>query len=540
VIYSSRYPDPAIPDVSLPGYVLSQAARFGDRAALIDGVTGERLTYSELLAAVGAGVRRLRAAGADTVALIAGNQPAWAVAFYAALSAGARVVPLNPAFTPGEIAKLCGSAGVSLVVADDGALPGAWEARVGQVVRLADLTAAGPDYGGPEPDGGDRTAVIAFSSGTTGLPKGTMLSHRNLVATLCQHEGIYHVDDTDVFAAALPMFHIYGMSIVLGYALRHGATVVTLPRFSLDGYLAAIAEHGVTWLHLAPPLVPRLTGCTDADFSSVRHVVSGAAPLDPALVAAAQERFGCLVGQGYGMTEASPGVTWVPDDGSADCPPGSVGVLVAGTEARIVDPVSGLDTEGPGEMWVRGPQVMSGYLGDPSATAATVTSDGWLRTGDIVRVDDGGAWWVVDRLKELIKYKGFQVAPAELEGLLLEHPAVADAAVTGQPDREAGEIPVAWVVRAGEVTEDELIGWVAARVAPYKKIRAMRFIDEIPRSPAGKILRRQLKHDVRSPWVGTPGPDSPLTQNLAVELVAIVARGFNRERDLDELVQQQA
>jgi acyl-CoA synthetase (AMP-forming)/AMP-acid ligase II len=192
------------------------------------------------------------------------------------------------------------------------------------------------------------------------------------------------------------------------------------------------------------------------------------------------------------MTEASPGVTWVPDDGTVPCPPGSVGVLVAGTEARVVDPATGADTDGSGELWVRGPQVMAGYLDDPTATAATLV-DGWLRTGDIVRIDDAGIVWVVDRLKELIKYKGFQVAPAELEGVILAHPAVVDVGVVGRPDIEAGELPVAWVVTSEPIEEQDLIDWVAARVAPYKKVRAVRFVDAIPRSPAGKILRRQLK-----------------------------------------------
>jgi acyl-CoA synthetase (AMP-forming)/AMP-acid ligase II len=323
------------------------------------------------------------------------------------------------------------------------------------------------------------------------------LTHRNLVATLRQHEGIYHVGPDDVLLAALPFFHIYGLSIVLGYGLRHGATIVTLPRFDPRRWLSLIETQRVTWLHVAPPMVLLLTSpeAATADLTSLRHVVSGAAPLDRALTARAEATIGCLIGQGYGMTEASPGVTWTPDDGSVDCPPGSVGVLVAGTEARVVDPTTGADTDAAGELWVRGPQIMAGYLDDPSASSATIVEGGWMRTGDIVEVDGVGVLRVVDRLKELIKYKGYQVAPAELEAVLLEHPAVADAAVVGVPDLAAGEIPKAFVVLAGPARCDDLLAWVAARVAPYKRIRLLEVIDTIPRSVSGKILRKQLKVD---------------------------------------------
>lgn len=505
VVHRSPFPDPAIPERSLPDYVLEQAAGFGRRPALVDGITGEMVAFGDLPGAVAGAARRLRALGAGpgtTVALAAANGPRWAVALYGVLATGAAAVPLNPTLTAGEVAKLLGMASTALAVADDQAMPAVAAALGGRTspVPLAEVAgtggpdgAAGPPTTAPPVDPAS-VAVVAFSSGTTGLPKGVQLSHRNLVATLAQHEGIYHVGTDDTVVAALPLFHIYGLSIVLGYALRHGATVVTLPRFRLGHYLEVIARHRVTWLHLAPPLALRLLSeeAGAADLGSVRHAVSGAAPLDPGVAARLERRLGCRVGQGYGMTEASPGVTWVPDDGAVDCPPGSVGVLVPGTSARVVDPVTGTDVSGPGELWVRGPQVMGGYLDAPAETAATLVEGGWLRTGDIVRVDDGGVWWVVDRLKELIKHKGYQVAPAELEGVLLEHPAVADAAVAGLPDPVAGEVPVAWVVARAPVAAEELVAWAAGRVAPYKRVREVRFVDAVPRSPAGKVLRRLL------------------------------------------------
>jgi acyl-CoA synthetase (AMP-forming)/AMP-acid ligase II len=503
VIHRSHFPDPVIPNASLPAFVLANAIEFGDRPALIDGLTGQSVTYAELARFVPAVARGLASSGVrpgQVVALVSPNQPAWAVAFLGVLSAGAAIAPINPAFTPAEIAHQLASSGASMLISDASVRDQAAEAATATGVpllaldRLEDIPARQIPPS-PEPDEVLATmiAVVASSSGTTGLPKGVLLTHRNLVACLCQHETIYHVSRDDVFLATLPFFHIYGLSIILSYGLRHGATIVTLPRFRPDQYLSLIAARRVTWLHLVPPMVLLLGSVeTTADFSSVRHAVSGAAPLDPSSSARAAGRLGCSIGQGYGMTEASPGVTWVPDD-DASCPAGSVGYLVPGTQARIIDPVTGRDVAGEGELWVRGPQVMAGYLANPEATAETIVEDGWLRTGDIVRVDEAGAWWIVDRLKELIKYKGHQVAPAELEALLLDHPAIADAAVVGIPDPEAGQIPKAFVVPASpDLEADEVLAWCAARVAPYRRLRAVELVDEIPRSPSGKILRRVL------------------------------------------------
>jgi acyl-CoA synthetase (AMP-forming)/AMP-acid ligase II len=520
-IYRSRYPDPVVPFQDLGRFTLAHATVDPERTALVDGARGTTWTYGQLLA----GVARARALLAELgvgqgarVALAAANQPGWVVAFYAVLAAGGTVVPLNPRLTPGELCQLLGVARPSAVVADPVATPAVLEAiAVAAAPRpspvpapmLVPLEELVPESDGPvnssagavasglhaPPEWRDpgAVAVVAFSSGTTGRVKGVQLTHANLVAAMVQHDGIYHVGPDDVVLAAMPFFHIYGMSIVLGYALRHGATVVTMPRFELDTYCRLVHQHGVTWLHLVPPMVLGLTRRQGLDdFSSVRHAVSGAAPLDATLASQAGALFGCPVGQGYGMTEASPGVTWVPDDGSVPCPLGSVGLLVPGTEARLVDPVTGQDAPGAGELWIRGPQVMAGYLDDPAATAEVVVEGGWLRTGDVMRVDANGVWWVVDRIKELIKVKGWQVAPAELEAVLLEHPRVADAAVAGVADVEAGEVPVAWVVTSQPVHAAELLAWVAGRVASYKRVRRIHVVEAIPRSPSGKVLRRTL------------------------------------------------
>jgi acyl-CoA synthetase (AMP-forming)/AMP-acid ligase II len=279
--------------------------------------------------------------------------------------------------------------------------------------------------------------------------------------------------------------------------LWSGATLVVLPKFELDSYLALIERYRATLLHVVPPVVLALAKSPAAagrDFSSVRKLFSGAAPLGADVSAQCMQRMGCVLTQGYGLTETSP-VTHVMPEEHARRKAGSIGLPVPNTECRIVDAETGRDvaTGAAGEIWVRGPQVMRGYFNRPDETRAALDADGWFRTGDVGRVDDDGYFFVVDRLKELIKYKGMQVPPAELEAVLLSHPAVADAAVVPFPDGEAGEIPRAFVVLKGAATAEELMAFVAERVAPYKKVRRLELIDAIPKSPSGKILRRLLK-----------------------------------------------
>jgi acyl-CoA synthetase (AMP-forming)/AMP-acid ligase II len=270
-----------------------------------------------------------------------------------------------------------------------------------------------------------------------------------------------------------------------------------MPRFELEPYLERVERHRATRRHVVPPGVGGLAKHPlrdNPDFSFVRKLFSGAAPLGADVTRQAMRRLGCLVQQGYGMTEASP-ATHITAEDAALRKPGSIGRPVAGTQSRVVDPTTGRDAAPgvDGEIWVRGPQVMRGYLNQPEATRATVDGDGWLHTGDIGHADADGDFFVVDRLKELIKYKGMQVPPAELEAALLSHPAVADAAVVPFADAECGEIPRAFVVLKGKATADELMAHVAGRVAPYKKVRRIEFIDAIPKSPSGKILRRLLR-----------------------------------------------
>jgi acyl-CoA synthetase (AMP-forming)/AMP-acid ligase II len=327
-----------------------------------------------------------------------------------------------------------------------------------------------------------------------------MLTHRNLIANDQQFDGIAPLGSDDVLIAVLPFFHIYGMTVLMNGGLRRGASVVTMPRFDLEMFLQLIQDQRVTQAFIVPPIVVALAKhpLIDAyDLSSLRTVFSGAAPLSAELEDAVARRLNVDVRQGYGMSEASPVTHSTP---YARRKPGAVGVPIRSTESKIVNPETGetLPPGEQGEVWVRGPQVMVGYLGNDEATSATLTPDGWLRTGDIGYADEDGYFYVIDRLKELIKYKGYQVAPAELEALLLTHPAIADAAVIGSPDEEAGEVPKAFVVRRGEIEADELMAWVAEQVAPYKKVRLVEFIDQVPKSASGKILRRTLVEQERA------------------------------------------
>ena len=334
---------------------------------------------------------------------------------------------------------------------------------------------------------------MPYSSGTTGLPKGVMLTHRNLVANLAQIDAL-ETPDLRAFVGVLPFFHIYGMVVIMNLALLRRATSVTLPRFDLEAFLRVLQDWPIALAHIVPPIAVALAKhpiVDRYDLSNLRWLFSGAAPLGPQLTEAVQARLSVRVRQGYGMTEASPATHYtLPGADRA----GKIGPLMPNTEGRIVDPETGADL-GPGqagEVWIRGPQVMKGYLNNPEATARTVTADGWLRTGDIGIVDDDGYLEIVDRLKELIKVKGFQVAPAELEALLLKHPNIADAAVIPVKDDECGEVPKAVVVVREPMSPEAVMAFVAEHVAHYKRVRHVAFAASIPKSPSGKILRRVL------------------------------------------------
>jgi acyl-CoA synthetase (AMP-forming)/AMP-acid ligase II len=514
MIFRSRFSEPSVPGQHLPGFVLAAAADRADRAALVDAVTGQRIRYGELREQVqgfAAGLPGLGVGEGDVVAILLPNLPEYPVVFLGTALAGAASTTLNPAYTGHEIRARLADCGARVVVtvpalADKArAAPGevrlivvgeAAEGAVSLQGLLGTAAAAPPVRIDPEAD----LAALPYSSGTTGLPKGVMLTHRNLVANATQCDPFFP-GTGDVVLAVSPFFHIMGMTVVMIAGLSRGATLVTMPRFDLEQFLGAIQEHRVTTTIVPPPITLTLAKhplVDRYDLSSLRLLITGGAPLGAEVQQACATRLGCRVGQGWGMTELAGAGSVSPPPSLAEDRPGSVGLCVAGSEVKLVDVASGdeLGPGGTGELWFRGPNVMRGYLNRPEATAATVTGDGWCRTGDIATIGQDGFVHIVDRLKELIKYKGFHVAPAELEAVLLSHPGIADAAVVASPDPEAGEVPKAFLVAKGgtdpEALASEVLDYMATRLAPYKRVRRYEFIDAIPRTPSGKIIRRAL------------------------------------------------
>ncbi|MFJ2192984.1 4-coumarate--CoA ligase family protein [Kitasatospora sp. NPDC087861] len=522
MVFRSEFPDVPVVDLPIHDAVLGGAARHGDRPALIDGVSGECVSYARLAAAVervAAGLAEAGVRHGDVLALFSPNTIGYPMAFYGATRAGATVTTVSSLATPAELAGQLGDSGARWLVTVSPFLPTARKAAdllaeqgcpLAEILvldgaeghrSLADLLAATAPAPEVAVDPGEDIAVLPYSSGTTGLPKGVMLTHRSIATNLAQVDSVYRPAEGERVLAVLPFFHIYGLAALLNQPLRCGATVVVLPRFDLEQFCRTIEEQRVQALVVAPPIALALAkhpAVERFDLSSVEYLLCAAAPLDPELAAACARRLGLPhLLQGYGMTELSP-VSHVVSPLERDPSPGSVGRMIASTELRVTALDGAGDDLGPGErgeLLIRGPQVMKGYFGRPSDTAAMIDADGWLHTGDVGFVDDRGYLYIVDRVKELIKYKGYQVAPAELEAVLLGHPQIADAAVIGVPDADGTECPKAFVVRVpgSGLTAEEVTAYVAGQVAPYKKVRAVEFVDVVPKSAAGKILRRELR-----------------------------------------------
>jgi acyl-CoA synthetase (AMP-forming)/AMP-acid ligase II len=513
VIIGSPHPPVPLSGLRLTEFILARAAEAGRKAAIIDGTDGRAISYHDLAAAISsaaAGMVRHGVGRGDVVALTSPNCPEFAIAFHAAVLAGAAVSPVNPLAPAAELTRQLTHSGARWMIAPAAVLEehgraAATAAGLGPdsvfafggapgalpFAALLDAPAAGRADLTADPD---DLAYLPYSSGTTGLPKGVMLTHRSLVANLCQIRAVHQVREADVLLAALPWWHIFGLQACLNLGLREGATIVTTPRFEPREFLRLVQRHKVTRVAVVPPIVLALAShpaVGDYDTSSLRLLSSGAAPLGADLARACAEHLGCRVNQAYGMTEFGMSHA-MPDDAedSLDC----VGPALPGVECRVIDPVTALDVPSgaAGELLVRGPANMRGYLNNREATAVTVDASGFVHTGDIVVADEAGRFRIVGRCKEIIKYKGHQVAPAALEAILLSHPAVADAAVISYPDDEAGEVPLAFVVARQSVSADDLMAFVARQVAPHAKIRLLEFTDEIPKSPAGKILRQVL------------------------------------------------
>jgi acyl-CoA synthetase (AMP-forming)/AMP-acid ligase II len=496
-IFRSSLPFPAA-DRPLPVAAIEHAAAEPDRTALADGATGESVSRRELAersAALAAGLAERGIVRGDVVALAMPNLAWWPVVALGVWRAGAVLATLNPAWTAGEMARVLAVVRPRLGVAWDAAAEPLSEAlaearidadvvahrQVGDGDPLEQLLVSGGDpFAVPEIGAGDL-AALPFSSGLGGLPKGVRLTHGNLSASSALAVTGLGRDADSVELAAAPLCNAMGLVGSLCTALSVGAKIVTLPYPEPARILDLVAEHRVTSATIPPSVVEAIAGDPDAerhDTSSLESVITGGAHVRPETQLGASERLGAVVRQAYGMTEAL--TISASTRGASD--PETVGWLAAGTEARLVDPHSGEDVDPgrPGELWVRGPQVMDGYYDDPAATAAMITVDGWLRTGDLVRIRDDGQVVIEDRLKPLIKVRGASVAPAELELVLRQHPAVVEAAVGRRPDDKRGEVPVAWVVPSGAVTSSELISFVDSRVARHKRLHDVRIVNQLP------------------------------------------------------------
>jgi acyl-CoA synthetase (AMP-forming)/AMP-acid ligase II len=519
MIFHSSLPDVAIPDTSLASFLLRHAQVLSDKAALIDGSDGHMYSYAQLARAVrqvGANLTERGFQPGDVLAIYSANSPEYIIALLGVWSIGGVVTTINPVATADDLTYQLKDAGAQYLLT----APEQME-RVARATQQAPMraiftveeTAGATPFATlltgtaepPEPpiNPSQDVAALLYSSGTTGLPKGVMLTHRNLIANICQLQPLMRVTEDDVVINAMPFFHAAGWVILFHMSLTNGCTIVTLPRFEMESFLRAAQTYGVTRTLVVPPVVVALAKqpiVERYDLSKLSSLLVGAAPLGEEVARACAERIDCLVQQLYGLTETSP-ITHANPEDRARNKLAAVGPCVPNTEAKLVDLATGIElgTREQGEICVRGPQVMLGYLNRPEATGQVIDGDGWFHTGDVGYADEDGYFYIVDRVKELIKYNAYQVPPAELEAVLLSHPAIADAAVIPSPDEQAGEVPKAFVVLKGQgeqreagITAEDIMAYVADRVAPYKKVRRLEFIDAIPKTASGKILRRVL------------------------------------------------
>ncbi|XP_031091352.1 4-coumarate--CoA ligase 1-like [Ipomoea triloba] len=512
---------PTSPDLDTATFVLSQFPNISmaeSRVALVDSATKQSVTYAQIQRSIallatglhhGLGVRK-----GDVVFVLSPNSLLYPVICLAVLKVGAVLSTSNPLNTPAEIAKQVSISGAKLAIAAPEevhklvptGVPTLYTTRPkddnANALSIEELIENCEPQDLPEcrPSQSD-TAAILYSSGTTGVSKGVVLTHANLVAvmTLLKWYVVSTSSQDDVFLCFVPMFHIYGLAFFGLGLFCLGTTTVLMQKFDFQAMLEAIQTHKVNHIPAVPPVILGLVKYNRGgyDLSSLRRVGSGAAPLSKEVADGFRKKFPWVeLRPGYGLTESSGAATFFSSSQEANARPASSGLLFPCMSAKVVDTETGeaLAPLKQGELWLRGPNIMNEYIGNQEATANTLDSDGWLKTGDLGYFDEDGYLYIVDRIKELIKHNGYQVAPAELEAVLLTHANILDAAVVPLEDEEAGEIPVAYVVRASgsELTEEQVIQFVASQVAPYKKVRRVNFISQIPRSTAGKILRKEL------------------------------------------------
>lgn len=524
MIFESNRPAVDLPKQDLASVVLRFAEEKADKVAIIDGPTGREVTFAQLNAQVDRFATGLHQKGfgkGDVCALFFPNCPEYAVVFLGVARIGGINTTANSLYSSSELVHQFNDSGAKMLVTIpqflDRALPAAQECGITEIYVLGESDAEGVqplasllDNDGKPPavsiDPEKDLVALPYSSGTTGLAKGVMLTHSNLIANMVLSCEMNTIKETDRLIGVLPFFHIYGMVLILNLSLYRGLTLVTIPRFDLELFLQVVQDHKVTNMNLVPPLILALAKhplVDEYDLSSIRIVSSGAAPLGSDLEQACAKRLGCDMYQGYGLTETS-GASHINTAPVPKDKMGSVGPVLPNTQSRLIDTETGaeLGINERGEVLIRGPHIMVGYLNNEEATSDCIDAEGWFHTGDIGYADEDGFFYIVDRVKELIKYKGYQVPPAELEAILVAHPSISDAAVIPSPDEEAGEVPKAFVVLKNPLTEEEIMSYVADKVAPHKKIRRLEIVDEIPKSASGKILRRVLVEKERASLAG--------------------------------------
>ncbi|MGF1938492.1 MAG: thioester reductase domain-containing protein [Nostoc sp. ChiQUE02] len=533
MIFGSPYPDIPIPKQPLTEFVLQRAIELADKPALIEGISNTIITYKQLTESIHKVAFGLAVRGfskSDVLAIYSPNLPEYAIAFHAVATLGGIITTVNPSYTAEELAYQLNDAGAKYLITIPDLVAQALEAvgrsKVEEIFVFGEASGATSFSVLLEGEGEipkvqinlqEDLVALLYSSGTTGMPKGVMHTHHTFVSNFHQFQSCEPVSEADAVIGVLPFFHAYGM-VMLNYSLACGATVVTMPRFDLEVFLSLIEKHKITRIHIVPPILLALAKqplVDKYDLSSLRVLTSGAAPLSHQLIEECEQRLAnCVVKQAYGTSETFV-TTYTPDE-RHKIKPGSVGQCLPHVECQIidVDTQQPLGVNQPGELWVRGPQIMKGYLNNPDATANTIDRDGWYHTGDIVYIDEDGYFYIVNRIKELIKCNGYSIAPAELEAVLLSHPAVADACVVKSPHPSSGEVPKAFVVLKAAATPEQIMEFVAGQVAPHKTIRRLEFVDKIPKSPSGKILRRILAQQELTNIKEASSDEQPLQQRL--------------------------
>ncbi|CAH0560616.1 unnamed protein product [Brassicogethes aeneus] len=530
IIKSPLGPCPKIPNENLVEYIYKNVDEFIEEPAATCAVSGRSYTHGMLRMLVNKCSQALLGhcglKPRDVIGLLLPNIPEFLIICHGAMEAGLTVTFVNPLYTPDEIRRQFENAGVKMIVTVPILLEvattigpllpkynsticiGGEDDPANNVHGLMSLLTAG--YESELPGISPRElALLPYSSGTTGLPKGVMLSHHNLVSNLVQGDHPALMDKLtkdgkrQTIFTVLPFFHIFGFNGIMNLSLRDGQHLITIPRFTPEDYIKTLIEYRPSFLFVVPSLLLFLAthpAVTKKHLASIEGVQSGAAPLTEGLLQKFREKIGrtdIIIRQGYGMTESSP-VTFCMPKLTPPSKIGTIGIPYPGTESKIISLTSGevQGTHKSGELLVRGPQIMMGYLNNEEATAETIDEDGWLHTGDVAYYDEDAYFYIVDRCKELIKVKGNQVSPTELENLILGLDGIADAAVVGIPDTLAGEVPRAFIVKRkdSDITEEDITKYVNLKVTHYKRLAGgVKFVESIPRNPSGKILRNELK-----------------------------------------------